>query len=61
MKFGKLWGYLKEYRLFFRLKSGCFCTTCKSSGGGVFFKIFVVVEMSFLGKTLDISQFLWHN
>lgn len=60
MKFGKLWGYLKDYRLFFRLKAGCFCTTCKSSGE-VFFKKFVVVEMIFLEKTLDISQFLWHN
>ena len=29
--------------------------------GGVFFKKFVVVEMIFLEKTLDISQFLWHN
>ena len=54
-------GLFKGLSTVFQVESRLFLYNLQKLGGGGFFKKFVVVEMIFLGKTLDISQFLWHN
>lgn len=54
-------GLFKGLSTVFQVEIRLFLYNLQKLGGGVFFKKFVVVEMIFLEKTLDISQFLWHN
>ena len=54
-------GLFKGLSTVFQVEIRLFLYNLQKLGGGVFFKKFVVVEISFLEKTLDVSQFLWHN